>query len=373
MSRSRPPQAATDNAPTGKQAIPHGHRAGAGLARLVSVTALVTATCALWALPASAATAHAAFRHGTTTTVSATPSRAFVGARVRLSATVRSRVGTPTGAVTFTWNGTRLCVATLRHGSGSCIARFSRARTYLVKGTYARNSRYWGSWNFVRVLIVNVPPPPPPPPPFPTTTKITNPSPGRVLAGMPFTVNVTVTSPVGTPTGTVVVAPTSPTGLPSPYSCTATLVAGKGSCQVTPGAGTFGDIFYEATYSGDVAHTKSVSTGTHELIVPETTTTSVTPATAAHGSVTLTATVIGQAKGNISPSAGGTGTVNFTITQGTTTVATCSQAMLTYHGAGANLATCTATLAAGTYTVTAVYLGDPNNLTSTGTETLTVT
>jgi hypothetical protein len=111
----------------------------------------------------------------------------------------------------------------------------------------------------------------------------------------------------------------------------------------------------------------------HELIVPETTTTSVTPATAPHTSVTLTATVIGQAMGNISPSAGGTGTVTFTITQGAMTVATCSNEPLTYAGAGANLATCMPTLMAGTYTVTAAYSGDPNNLKSMGMETLTVT
>jgi hypothetical protein len=370
MSLSRLPEAATNDAPTGKTAIPHRHRAVVGLVRLVSVATVVTATCALWVLPASAATARVAARHGTTTTVSATPSTAFVGRAVRLSATVRSRVGTPTGVVTFTWNGRRLCVATLRHGSGSCLARFSRARTYLVQGTYARNSRYFGSSGFARVRIVN----PPPPRPHSTVTTISNPNPGTVLAGKPFTVNVTVTSASGIPTGRVVVAPTSPTGLPPSYSCTATLAAGKGSCQVTPGAGTFGDIFYEATYSGDATHTKSVSTGMHELIVPETTTTSVTPATAVHGSVTLTATVIGQAKSNISPSAGGTGTVNFTITQGTATVATCSNAKLTYNGAGDNLATCTVTLAASTtaYTVTAVYSGDPNNLTSMGTESLMV-
>jgi large repetitive protein len=118
-----------------------------------------------------------------------------------------------------------------------------------------------------------------------------------------------------------------------------------------------------------------VSTGMYELIVPETTTTSVAPATAAHGSVTLTATVVGQAKGNISPSAGGTGTVTFTITQGTTTVATCSNMPLTFinNSGGDNNATCTATLAAGMYTVTAAYSGDPNNQKSSAMETLTVT
>src|SRR5215469_15713279 len=428
------------------------------LARLVSVTAVATAACALWALPASAATASPLVRHATTTRVTATPGRAFVGAAVKLSAIVRSRVGTPAGSVRFTWNGRKLCTATLHRGSGFCFTRFSRARTYLVVGTYPGNSRFLASSGTARVQIV------PPHPttttvmatpsnasvgaavqlsatvtssgstptgvvtfksgsatlcsahlsrgaascaasfgsvgtvavtgtyggdaaharssghasvtvtPASTTTTITNPSPGSVLAGLPFTVNVTVTSAFGTPTGTVMVAPTSPTGLPAPYSCTATLTAGKGSCQVTPLAGSFGDIFYEATYSGDATHTTSVSTGMHELIVPETTTTSVTPATAAHGPVTLTATVIGQAMTNISPSAGGTGTVTFTITQNSMTVATCSSEPLTYAGGGANNATCQIpSLAAGTYTVTAAYSGDPNNLKSMGMETLTVT
>jgi large repetitive protein len=205
-----------------------------------------------------------------------------------------------------------------------------------------------------------------------TTTTVTNLNPGSVHAGDPYAINVTVSSAAGTPTGTVVVAPTKPSGLPSSYSCAVTLVDGAGSCNVTPGAGTFGDIFYEATYAGDSTHTGSTSTGTHELIVPETTTTSVAPATATHGSVALTTTVVGQDKGNISPSAGGTGTVTFTVTQGTTTIGTCNKAGLTYDGGGANLATCTLTLAAGSYSVEAVYSGDLSNLTSTGTETLVV-
>lgn len=202
-----------------------------------------------------------------------------------------------------------------------------------------------------------------------TTTTITNASPGTVGAGDPYTFNVTVTGAGGTPTGTVTVAPADPTDLPASYSCTATLTDGAGSCAVTPGAGTFGDIDYEAAYSGDSAFAGSVSTGTHELIVPETTTTSVTPATASPGAVTLTATVVGQAMGDISPSAGGTGSVTFY--DGTTVITGCAAASLTYDGGGANLATCTATLAAGTYTITAKYSGDPNNLPSTGTETLT--
>jgi hypothetical protein len=335
------------------------------LVRLVSVTAVATATCALWALPASAATAASHARHPSTTSVSVSPSPAWVGQRVRLSARVRSSSGTPTGTVAFLSFGRTMCVAHLSHGAGACNSSFGAVNTYIVRGFYSGDRTHRGSVGATTVIVRR----------SPTTTTITNPSPGSVLAGHPYTVKVTVTARFGTPipTGTVKVAPTSPTGLPGAYSCTAKLTAGKGSCQVTPGAGTFGDIFYEATYSSNKAHTKSVSTGKHELIVPETTMTSVSPATAAHGSVTLTATVIGQAKGNISPSAGGTGTVTFTITEGTTAVATCSSEPLTYEGGGANNATCMATLTAGTYTVTAAYSGDPNNLKSMATETLTVT
>jgi hypothetical protein len=203
-----------------------------------------------------------------------------------------------------------------------------------------------------------------------TTTAITNANPGTVDAGKPYVIDVTVAP--STATGTVNVVATSPTGLPPSYSCSFTLTSasdGTGSCTVTPGAGTFGDVGYVAKYSGDATDAASTSPG-FTLVVPETTTTGVSPATAAPGSVKLTAVVVGQAKDNISPSAGGSGTVTFY--NGGAVIAGCAAAGLTYDGGGANLATCAATLAAGTYTITAKYSGDPNNLASSGTETLTV-
>jgi hypothetical protein len=203
-----------------------------------------------------------------------------------------------------------------------------------------------------------------------TTTTITTASPGTVDAGNPFTIAVQVTGAGGTPSGTVTIAPTDKT-LPPSYSCTAPLAGGVGSCPVTPGAGTFGDVDYVATYSGDGTFAGSTSAGTFELIVPETTTTGVSPATASPGSVTLTATVVGQAKDNISPGAGGSGTVTF-YNGGTVISTACAAVSLTYDGGGANLATCKTTLAAGTYTIAADYSGDPNNLKSSGSETLTV-
>jgi hypothetical protein len=201
-----------------------------------------------------------------------------------------------------------------------------------------------------------------------TTTTITNANPGTVHAGDAYTINVTVAGGGGTPTGTVTVAPSDAT-LPPSYSCTATLTAGAGSCQVTPGAGTFGDVDYTATYSGDGTFAGSKS-GTFVLIVPETTTTSISPGNAKPGAVNLEATVVGQAKDNISPSAGGSGTVTFS--NGGTVITGCGAVALTYSGGGANIATCKVTLAAGSYPITAKYSGDPNNLGSNDSETLTV-
>ena len=202
-----------------------------------------------------------------------------------------------------------------------------------------------------------------------TTTTITNASPGTVHAGDAYTIDVTVAGGGGTPTGTVKVTPSDAT-LPPSYSCTATLTAGAGSCQVTPGVGTFGDVDYTATYSGDGTFAGSTS-GTFVLIVPETTTTSVSPGNATPGAVSLEATVVGQAKDNISPSAGGSGTVTFY--NGAAVINGCGAVALAYNGGGANIATCKVTLAAGSYPITAKYSGDPNNLASNGSETLTVT
>jgi hypothetical protein len=203
-----------------------------------------------------------------------------------------------------------------------------------------------------------------------STTTITTASPGTVDAGDSFTIAVQVTGAGGTPTGTVEVAPNTPTGLPAPYSCEVTLSGGTGSCKVTPGAGTFGDVYYTATYSGDGTFAGSASNGDFELAVPESTTTSVSPAAAKAGTVALVATVVGEDEGNISPTAGGSGTVTFY--NGETVIAGCAAVGLVYNGGGGNLATCDATLAAGSYAITAKYSGDLNNLASNGDETLVV-
>jgi hypothetical protein len=201
-----------------------------------------------------------------------------------------------------------------------------------------------------------------------TTTKITNANPGNVDSGGAFTFNVTVTGGATAPTGTVDVTAIEPTGLGAVYSCPVTLADGAGSCTIHPPA--YGVVEYQATYEGDATHAGSTS-ATYDLAVQNVTTTTVSPAKAAAGKVTLVATVVAGGA-DISEEAGGTGTVAFK--EGSTVIAGCGKEPLADPSEGAdNLAECTATLAAGVYTINAVYTGDEINVGSTGTETLTVT
>jgi hypothetical protein len=364
MRLNRPSYAATNDARTAQIASPRCHRARAALVRLGSVTAVATATCALWALPASAATAAPHAKHPSTTSVSASPSSAFVGAGVRLSATVHSSGRTPTGTVAFRASGRALCSAHLSHGSASCVTSFGAPGTFTVRGFYSGDRTHAGSVGATRESVRR----------SGTTTNITNPSPGIIKVGDSYIFNVTVTSPAGTPaaTGTVRLAPVVPTTLPG-YTCTATVIAGQGSCKVTPSE--FGIDKYKATYTGNAAHFGSVSDGKFDLAVQNVTTTTVTAPSTTHGSVTLNAAVHAMGA-NITFAAGGRGSVAFYLSAtptGTQTVVTgCAAVSLTTFdaGTGNNNAICTSNAAlnalpAGTYYITAVFSGDDVNVKST--------
>jgi hypothetical protein len=335
------------------------------LVRLVSVTAVATATCALWALPASAATAAGhVVKHASTTTVSFSPGRARVGVSERLSATVNSSGRTPTGTVTFRWAGRTLCAGHLSHGSASCSTSFSARGSYLIRALYSGDATHLGSVGSARLAVTR----------SPTTTRITDASPGKIDVGKSFTFHVTVTSPAGTPaaTGTVQLAPVVPTTLPG-YTCTATLTAGHGSCTVTPAE--FGIDNYTATYSGNAAHTGSVSDGKFVLAALNVTTTTVTAPSTTTGSVTLNAAVNAMGANITGPIGRGSISFYLSTTQGGagTVITGCAAVSLTTFdaGTGNNIATCTANaqlnaLAKGTTVyVTVVFSGDDVNEPST--------
>jgi hypothetical protein len=369
----RPSDAARNDAPAAETARRRDHRRGAGLIRAASVAAVATATCALSALPAGAATAsgHAA-RHPSTTRVSLSPARAWVGASVTLSATVTSPVGTPTGTVTFKWAGRTLCVGHLKHGAASCAAKFGGAGVYTVRGFYGGDSAHAASFGGARLTVRR----------SPTVTTITGPN-AVITLGKSYTFNVTVTSPAGTPapTGTVKLAPVTPPTAPG-YLCTATVTAGHGSCTLTPSE--YGIDNYTATFAGTTAHTGSVSNGKFTLAVQNPTTTTVTAPSEAVGNVTLDALVFANGA-NITLTQGGAGSVSFYLssTQGTTgnVIPECAAVSPTTFTAAPNfdnVAECTGSktlngLVAGTYYITALFSGDPTNVESTSAQfTLTL-
>jgi hypothetical protein len=346
----------------------------AGTVRLLSVTAVAAAACALTVGAASAATAKAAPKHATTTKVSVAKT-AYVGTSVKLSATVTG--GTrPTGTVVF-WLGTRkLCHGTLSKGSTHCNASFSTAANKTITAKYGGNSTHKASSGTGHVNVVR----------SATTVKINNTSPSNVDTGSKFTFNVTVYGAPGSAyaSGTVVVAPTAPKDLPASFSCTAKVTGGHGSCTIT--AGDYGIVDYAATYGGSAADTGSTSTGSFELAVQNATTTTVDSVTTSAADVQVNANVYAMGA-DVDSTNGGTGTVKFYIS-GTSgplgsAVADCTvQTLDSFTGPpnNYNVATCgpaNATLnglAAGTYYVTAVYSGDTANVGSTSKQfTLTVT
>jgi Bacterial Ig-like domain (group 3) len=340
------------------------------LVRLVSVTAVVTATCALWALPASAATAAAHVRRPSATSVTATPGVAWVGASVRLSARVRSSGPTPTGTVAFRSFGRTMCVAHLSHGAGTCNSSFGAVNTYIVRGFYSGDRTHKGSVGAATVTVRR----------SPTTTKITGPN-GKIVVGSTFLFHVTVTAPPGTPapTGTVRLAPVVPVNLPG-YTCTATLIAGHGTCSVKPSR--FGIHNYVATYPRNKAHRGSASNGKFVLAALNKTSTTVAATSTTTGAVTLNTTVLAMGW-NITAGAGGTGTVSFemsTTQSGTPTPITgCAAVSLTtFDPITGNHAVCTSSqlngLAKGTTVyITAVFSGDPVNEPSSTAKPLTLT
>src|SRR5208282_5236714 len=265
LNRSQSP--ATARAPVAGAAR---RRLGAGAIRVLSVTAVAAAACSLWAGAASAATAHTT-KHATTTTVSVSPKTAFVREVVKLSSTV-SGGKTPAGKVTFKANGTAICTAKLSRGKASCKVEGTAAASYKVRAFYLGNATHKTSSSGVAKLHVIR---------ATTTTKISSMVPDPVKDGMTVVVTVHVAVPAGAPAanGTVKVAPTNVVAPVDPgYLCTATVVNGTGTCDVTPPTPSYGLVDYQAKFAANVREKASTS-ATVVLPVQETTTTTVTPAT----------------------------------------------------------------------------------------------
>jgi hypothetical protein len=264
----------------------------------------------------------------TTTLASHTPDPSVVGeaVTVNFNVTVNSPgSGTPTGNVMVS-DGTVGCTATLP--ATSCSLTFTSAGVKAFNAMYIGDSNYQSSSSANVSHTVNK---------ANTTTTITSDAPDPSVVGQVVTVNFTVTSAGGTPTGNVTVSDGT-------VNCIGTVAAG--SCNLTftsVGAKTL-----MAAYAGDVNFNGSPLASESHTVNKANTTTTIT-------SNTPNPSVVGEAvtvnfSVTVNSPGGGIPTGNVTISDGTVS--------------------CTATLPAtscsliftsgGTKTLTATYAGDSN-------------
>jgi hypothetical protein len=237
--------------------------------------------------------------------------------------------GTPAGNVTVT-DGVASCTGTV--AAGSCALAFTTVGVRTVTATYAGSPAYLTSASAGAPHTVD---------PAATTTAITADAPDPSGSGQAVVVTftVSVTAPgAGAPAGNVTVTD-------GVDSCTGTIAAG--SCSIS--LNTVGARTLVATYAGSASFTGSASPGEPHAVTAAATTTVITNA----ASLASTPSVVGQAVAvtfsvTPNPPAVGTPTGNVTVSDG---VDSCTATV----AAG----TCSLTLVTpGTRTLTATYAGD---------------
>ncbi|MEW2436099.1 Ig-like domain-containing protein [Streptomyces caniferus] len=298
---------------------------------------------------------HTVNQASTATAVTSSPDPSVVGELVSFTATVTPvspGAGTPTGTVTFVIDGGGggTLTGTLSGGTTTVSTSTLDAGTHNVTATYSGDADFSASVGSDTQTVNQAS----------TTTAVASaPDPSAFGEAVTFTATVAVTSPgAGSPTGTVTFVIDGAGG----GTLTGTVTGGTAS--VTTSTLEPGTHNVTATYSGDANFAGSVGTDT-QTVNQSATTTSVSsaPDPSANGeTVTFTAVVAAVAPGSGIP----TGTVNFVVTDGVTTV------NLTGTLDGLGVATASTPLATGNYTVTGTYAGDADFTGSVGTDTHTV-
>ena len=260
---------------------------------------------------------------------------------------------TPTGTVTVTSGTTTLCTITLPATTCALGATQLAPGSYPnVVATYGGNANIAGSASTPALSF--------------TVTQASAPT--VALAVTPASVtygnegltglfSVTVTSPAGTPTGTVSVKNGTT------ILCTLTLANGAGTCTLGATQLTVGSYAsLTAVYSGD-ANFPTATSSTESLTVAQaatTTTVTATPAAVTFGQIN--AAVFGV---TVAPQFAGvaTGTVSVTATNSTTSAQT---TLCTFQlGTASSCSAAQSAIPGGAYTVTAAYPGDTNFIAST--------
>ncbi|MFI1155997.1 beta strand repeat-containing protein [Streptomyces sioyaensis] len=291
----------------------------------------------------------------TTTAVTSTPDPSAVGESVSFTATVAPvapGAGTPTGTVTFVIDGGGggTLTGTLSGGTTTVSTSTLDPGTHNVTATYSGDADFSTSSGTDTQTVNQA---------TTTTSVVSAPDPSVFGEPVVFTATVAVDPPgVGIPTGTVAFVIDGAGG----GTLTGTVVAGIATVTTTtlePGTHNV-----TATYSGDVNFAGSSGTDTQTVNQASTltTVTSAPDPSLSGNAVNFTAVVVAVPPGVGIPS----GTVNFTITDGVTTVNL--PGTLDVLG----VATVSTALTTGVYTVTATYVGDTDFTGSTGLDTQTV-
>ncbi len=270
-----------------------------------------------------------------------TPDPSLVGEIVTIKynvAVTAPGAGTPAGNVTVS-DGTQSCTGTV--AAGQCTIAFSTAGAHPVTATYAGDANFNDSVSAAEPHQVNK---------ANTTSTVTSDTPDPSVTGQPVTISYTVAvnAPgAGTATGNVTISDGT-------QSCTDTVAAG--SCSIT--FTSAGPRTLVATYAGDSNFNGSTSVSAAHAVNKANTQTAVTSSpnpSLLNQPVTFTATVTAVAPG------AGTRTGTVTFKDGATTLGTGAV------NASGHATLTTSSLAAGSHTITAIYGGDGNFNTSTGT------
>jgi hypothetical protein len=298
----------------------------------------------------------------TTTTVTSNTNSTVFGQNITFTATVAPASppgSTPTGTAAFKDNGTLIsgCGARpLNSGTTTCSTTSLTAGTHAISAVYTPDTQ--------GALVYN------------TSTGSKNQTVGKANTATTVTGAPNPSLPNVTVTFTATVAPSSATPTPPTGTvafkdgtttitgCATSLVATNGAnqtatCTTSFSAAQRGTRTITAVYSGDTNFNTSTSAGYPQevgAVASTTTLTSDTNPSVFGQSVTLTATVTSAQPGTP------TGTVNFK--DGANSVTGCSAVALDPSA----VATCTTSaLAAATHSLSAVYSGNTDFTTSTGT------
>jgi len=275
----------------------------------------------------------------TSTTLGTSLNPSTYGQQVSLTAAVLSTAGTPTGSVTFSDGVVQLGTVSLSSGQAVLAISTLAGGAHTITATYNGDPNFSSSTSSGLSQTVNKA--------TPTVTVVSWVNPSTYGQQVSFT--ATVSSPAGTPTGSV-----------SFFDAT-TLRGIEGALSLTSGQATLmisnlpaGPHTIVANYGGDTNFASRISANLAQLINQATTTASLTaspnPATTAQ-SVNLVAGIVAPYGGLV------TGTVTFkegaNKVLGTAAVAVTSSAGLSVS------------LGQGSHTITALYSGDSNATGST--------